>query len=264
MVQPLDNSDCDGIMEDGSSRSQANRRSAQAVPQFKALDQQRLYVAIARQIASQIRDLPLPPGSRLPPERDLANQFQVSRTTVREAMIALETIGLIEVRVGDGTYVCKTDAGTSAGRIEKFDVSGPSPLEQFRAREAIECAAAADAADNITTAELAELAHCLEEMKKDLDGLTAEATRFKFHNVVAVASRNTIFIKMIRELWEMRSGDMWRTIRDRVVTPAHHVEALQCRVALYEALYRRDRNGAAAAMSQLMDQIRGRFFNTSD
>lgn len=250
-------------MEDTSSRSQANRRPAQSAPPFKALDQQRLYVAIARQIASQIRDLPLPPGSRLPPERDLANQFQVSRTTVREAMIALETIGLIEVRVGDGTYVRQAATGTHAGRLEKFDVSGPSPLEQFRAREVIECASAADAADNITAAELREVLRCLKAMEEEIDGPSAEAHRFEFHNLIAIASRNSIFINMIRELWELRSGDMWRTIRDRVVEPAHHVEALRCRVQLYEALYRRDRAGAHAAMAALLDQIRDRFFDTT-
>ena len=251
-------------MEDSSTRPPGGGRLTQALPQFTALGQQRLYVAVARQIASQIHELPLLPGSKLPPERDLANQFQVSRTVVREAMIALETVGLIEVRVGDGTYVHQSVAGANPGSIDTFDVSGPSPLEQFRAREAIECATAADAADNITVAELGALARCLEEMKKDLDGLSAEASRYRFHNLVALASRNTIFIKMIRELWEMRSGDMWRTIRDRVVTPAHHVEALRCRSEIYEALFRRDRRGAQAAMSNLMEQIRSRFFDTSN
>ncbi len=251
-------------MKTTTTRTSTGADASPSVPRFKRLDQQRLYLAVARQIASQIRELPLPPGSRLLAERELASQFQVSRTTVREAMIVLETMGLIEVRVGDGTYVSQEAERKGLGSAERLDVSGPSPLEQFRARIVIESAAAADAADNITTTELTELARCLEAMKKDVDGPAAEAHRFEFHRLVAAASRNTIFIKVISDLWEMRTGHMWRTIRKRVVTPAHHVDALQCRMELYDALFRRDRRGAEVAMNQLMEQIRIRFFDIAD
>lgn len=233
-------------------------------PVFQAIEQPRLYVAIARQIAEHIRQAPLPPGTQLPPERDLARQFQVSRTTVREAMIALETMGLIEVKVGDGTYVRRSPDPAARVPWEKRGDPGPGPHEQFRARELIESAAAGDAALHITDAELATLAELLDAMERDLDGPAAEAHRFAFHDVIAKASRNTILVGVIRELWEMRAGEMWRTIRDRVVKPEHHVQALRDRRAIHDALARRDRPGAIEAMQRLMDRIRKRYFEQID
>ncbi|HSI39018.1 MAG TPA: FadR/GntR family transcriptional regulator [Xanthobacteraceae bacterium] len=259
MVQPLD------IWTKGEAPVRQKEPSSvlPAKPVFQAVEQPRLYVAIARQIAEQIRQAPLPPGTQLPPERDLAQQFQVSRTTVREAMIALETMGLIEVKVGDGTYV-RSPADAARAPWERGGDPGPGPHEQFRARELIECAAAGDAAVHITEAELAELARLLDAMERDLDGPTAEADRFAFHDVVARAARNSILIGVVRELWDMRSGDMWRTIRDRVVKPEHHVQALKDRRAIYECLRRRDGDGAVAAMQRLMDRIRKRYFEQID
>lgn len=235
-------------------------------PAFQAIEQPRLYVAIARQIAQQIRDGALASGAQLPAERDLARQFQVSRTTVREAMIALETMGLIDVRTGDGTYVKPPAATPEPARVswESTGDPGPSPIEQFRVRLVIECAAAADAAAKITPAELAKLKRALDAMAVDIDGPAAEAERFAFHDGIATASRNSIIIRLVRELWTLRAGEMWRTMRERAVRPEHHVQALQDRVDLYEALRRGDALGAEAAMRTLMERIRRRYFEQID
>ena len=72
---------------------------------FQPIDSQRLYQKVADQIGELIRSGEFKPGHRLPPERDLSKQLGVSRPVVREAMIALELAGLIEVRTGAGTFV---------------------------------------------------------------------------------------------------------------------------------------------------------------
>ena len=226
---------------------------------FRPVEQPRLYVAVARQIAAMIREAPLPPGAQFPAERDLARQFQVSRTTLREAMIALETMGMVEVRVGDGTYV--TDPGArKRPRWEGDGDPGPGPHEQFRARALVECAAAQDAAANITPAELEALAGVLAAMAADVDGPAAESLRFDFHMIVARASRNSILADIVLDLWQLRASEMWQTIRSRVARPVDHVDALGDRRAVYEALCRRDGAAAAAAMACLMDRIRQRYF----
>ena len=74
--------------------------------QLKQVDNRRLYQQIADQIRTLIREGNFPVGSRLPPERDLAQQLGVSRPSVREALIALEVEGSVEVRMGAGVYVC--------------------------------------------------------------------------------------------------------------------------------------------------------------
>lgn len=231
------------------------------VPPFRAIEQQRLYVVIARKIAEHIRSVPMTAGAPLPPERDLARQFQVSRTTLREAMIALETMGMVEVRVGDGTYVTDPRARRPP-RWDDIDDPGPGLHEQFRVRALVESAAAQDAATNITREELAALAGLLDAMQADIDGPEAEAQRHEFHTIVARASRNSILSDMVQDLWRLRSSQMWQTIRGRVAQEADHIEALQDRRAIYAALARRDGPGAAAAMGQLMDRIRQRYFSS--
>lgn len=231
---------------------------------FQPVEQPRLYVAVARQIAQQIRDIPLLPGTQLPSERDLAGQFQVSRTTLREAMIALETMDMIEVRVGDGTYVRSSAAKPFGIRWEQEGDPGPGPHEQFRVRVLAECAAAEDAAANISIEELQQLEDLISAMEMDIDGPSAEANRGAFHAGIAVASRNSILIGLIGQLWEMRASAMWRKIRDRAVQPQHHLEALSDRRAILQALRAEDGAAASAAMARLMDRIRQRYFGQLD
>src|SRR5438552_16002203 len=101
---------------------------------FHSIEPRRLYRQIADQIRGLIKSGEFPAGSRLPPERDLARQLGVSRPSVREALIALEVEGMVEVRIGSGIYVL---AGTAP-----HAANGPDPtagtLQVFRARSAIE------------------------------------------------------------------------------------------------------------------------------
>lgn len=238
----------------------SNSEIPRAVAGFRPVVMPRLYVAIARQIADYIRDTPLEPGAQLPPERDLTQQFQVSRTTVREAMIALETMGIVEVLVGDGTYV---RARLASGTLpwERDDDPGPGPHEQFRMRMLVECAAAEDAAKNITDTELERLRGFIAAMDADIDGPKAEMHRQAFHDVIAIASRNSIFVDTIRDLWRLRSGAMWKQLSARVVRPKHHELALADRKKILAALERHDADAAGAGMRRLLDRIRQRYFD---
>src|SRR6266478_3657647 len=118
---------------------------------FQSIEPRRLYRQIADQIRELIRSGEFVAGSRLPPERDLAKQLGVSRPSVREALIALEVEGLVEVRIGSGIYVL----GPSV-RAEGEDPGGgpvhgavdatAGPFELMRARYTIESECAALAA----------------------------------------------------------------------------------------------------------------------
>src|SRR5438045_9272250 len=93
----------------------------------------RLYRQIADQLRALIERGEFAVGTRLPPERDLAVQLGVSRPSVREALIALEVEGLVEVRMGSGIYVRHSDPGAARQRV-----TGEGPLQQIRARQLIE------------------------------------------------------------------------------------------------------------------------------
>ena len=132
---------------------------------FQAVATQRLYEQVAGQVTELVARGEFKPGDRLPPERDLAKALGVSRPTVREAMIALEIAGLVEVRVGAGTFVtdkASTNGGTN-GRL--FEGVGSSPLELIAARRTIEPEVAALAAQLATEAELTAIVdECWAEM----------------------------------------------------------------------------------------------------
>ena len=86
---------------------------------FQSIEPRRLYRQIADQIRALIKSGEFPAGSRLPPERDLARQLGVSRPSVREALIALEVEGMVEVRIGSGIYVLAGEAGIRRARSPK-------------------------------------------------------------------------------------------------------------------------------------------------
>ena len=104
---------------------------------------ERSYRELAEKVVELVREGEFPPGTRLPSERALAERFAVSRTAVREAIIALEVQGLVEVRMGSGIYIA---AGANDGRPGVGLPSGPGPIEALRARCLIESEIAAQAA----------------------------------------------------------------------------------------------------------------------
>ncbi|MEA2698933.1 MAG: hypothetical protein QOI66_3204, partial [Myxococcales bacterium] len=171
--------------------------------QFQPLGTRRLY----RQIAEQIRDLlasgQYALGARLPPERDMAAQLKVSRTSVREAIIALELAGLVEVRIGSGIYVSRVPA---AGQplFEAGDV-GPGAFELLKARRIVEGEVAAEAAESIEPASLAALSQILDGMERAEPGSQAydEGDR-QFHIGIAEATHNGALTQTVRMYWDQR------------------------------------------------------------
>src|SRR5438034_11600799 len=97
---------------------------------FQSIEPRRLYRQIAEQIRALIRSGEFVAGSRLPPERDLAKQLGVSRPSVREALIALEVEGLVEVKIGSGIYVLGSGNGPSSEHPASL---GPAAAEASHA-----------------------------------------------------------------------------------------------------------------------------------
>ena len=123
---------------------------------LKAVQSQRRFEQVAEQISKLIKKGKLNPGERLPPERELAKQLEVSRPTVREAMIALEISGMIEVRVGSRIYVLNTShRDLKIGN--EIMCMWPCPLELLEARQEIETA-------NVVLAAQCIEKECLEQL----------------------------------------------------------------------------------------------------
>ena len=205
---------------------------------------QRLYQGVAQAIIDGIESGQYPGGTRLPGERELAEQFGVSRVTIREAEIALEAQGYIVVKTGSGVYVRKERERTGP------TLPNVSAFELTTARSVIEAEAAALAAVNISDAEIAELGRLIDGMA------AADAARSKdgedldqqFHLTIARATGNAAVEHLVVQLWRMRSElPQVREIYAGVCDANATTRAVEHR-AIFEALQRHDSGAARTAM----------------
>ena len=157
--------------------------------------EKRLYRRILDKMLILIDSGEFPVGGRLPPERELAERFDVSRPTIREAVIALEVLNRVEVKTGSGIYVLPFDAGG-----DRYDPS-ISAYELTEARALIEGEAAALAATQISAEQLVELENALHEMADDD---AHEAADRRFHAIISEATNNKMILSVTRELWDVR------------------------------------------------------------
>ncbi|UIJ47202.1 FadR family transcriptional regulator [Sphingomonas cannabina] len=172
--------------------------------------QERLYEHVKKEIAAKIAAHEYPVGSKLPSERLLSQAYAVSRPTIREALIALELDGQVEVRHGYGIIV--TSASPAGGKANEADVG---PFELLEARRAIEAETCALAAQHADAEDVRALEALLEEMVSTLgDFPTCEDADRRFHLAIARASRNSAFEAVVEQLWDMRD----RSAQYRLVT----------------------------------------------
>ncbi len=162
----------------------------------------RLYRSVLERLEKLIDDGEYPPGGRLPPERELAERFNVSRPTIREAIIALEALDRVEVKTGSGVYVL--NAPSKKNGID----TTVSAFELTEARALIEGEAAALAATMMTDEHLAELETVLHEMADESeDGkLVSELADQKFHHIISEATQNKMLSSVIDNLWYVRDN----------------------------------------------------------
>ncbi|WP_407048452.1 FadR/GntR family transcriptional regulator [Methyloraptor flagellatus] len=228
---------------------------------FQAIETQRLYQQVAQQVAGLIHGGELGPGERLPPERDLARRLGVSRPTVREAMIALEIAGLVEVRVGSGIYVRQPNGAD--GAAPSFD-EGPSPYEIVDARLMIEPLIAADAARNATAADDAAIASTLAELEAAGTRELREAADRRFHTLIARAAGNSVMVTFVESLWAGMSSTLFAALADRTGLPEIRAITLADHRAIATGIRARDPGEAAEAMRAHLAQVRKVLDTTAD
>src|SRR3989475_3438037 len=135
-------------------RRKAGGEPADPVIELGPIKSTRIYEEIVRQVKQLIAEGRLKSGDRLPPERELAEKFVVSRTSVREALRALESLGLIEIRAGEGTFVREMSVDELVGPLALVLTSQREAIgELFEARRGLEPAIAALAAGRRAAAE---------------------------------------------------------------------------------------------------------------
>jgi len=212
---------------------------------------QRLYKHVADKLIKTIESGRYPIGSRLPAERELAIEYSVSRPTIREAMIALEIAGKVEVRKGSGVYVIDDKNGD--GKTLELDIG---PFELTQARMLIESEAAGLAATMISEQELEVLESVIKKMIAENEGdKTGELADKEFHLLIAAATRNSAIASIVEELWNLRESSaltrtMYDTVRLTGVRPA-----IDEHWAIYNALKAGNSEKARQAMRDHLSRV---------
>ena len=224
---------------------------------IKMVESPRLYRHIAAQLSGLIAKGEFAVGQRLPSERELAAQLGVSRPSLREALIALELEGLVEVRIGSGVWV--TASSAERGTVKPLH-EGEGPFELLRARGLFEGEIAAVAARTATERDLDGIRSALSAMERlERKNQDFSAADRDFHIQIAASTRNSVLAATVQDLWDRGRGAMWDLMEERVLTPAHRSATIDDHRAIYRALEAHDPRDARHAMRSHLKRVGSEF-----
>lgn len=213
---------------------------------LQVVSNRKLYLQIADQIRDQVEAGAAKPGQQLPSERELAQTLGVSRPTVREALIALEVAGMVEIKVGVGAFV-----RGSADAADLSTLNGQSPLETMAVRRLLEPEAAALAASNMSEAGRAAIKAIVEQMRAETEkNIWSGASDSALHMTIASECGNLVLQSMIERLWNIRTEGLDQRFHQHLAELAgvrNHI--MDDHERIVAAILRADGEGARRAMS---------------
>ena len=216
----------------------------------KPLLRTRLYEQVAEQITAWITDNGLQNGDRLPAERELATRLGVSRATLSQALVALEVVGVVTVRHGDGTVV--TGSPRSARIVEAIRAHADRLPEIIETRDALETKIAALAAGRRTDDDMARIDDALASMEADIEsgGRGVEGDE-RFHGAVTAAAHSLLLARLMDEI-----GDLIKESRiESLSQPGRPRASLAGHTAIAEAIRAGDPAEAARAMHAHVEMV---------
>ena len=220
----------------------------------------RIYEEIVRQVKQLIAEGRLKSGDRLPPERELAEKFVVSRTSVREALRALESLGLIEIRPGEGTFVRQVSLDALVGPLALVMTSQREAIgELFEARRVLEPAIAVLAAGRATPEEIHEMERILEDQAKEIAaGKTGLAQDAAFHAAIGTAAHNRAITRIAHAIMDL----LTQSREESLNTPGRPTRSHQDHRRILRAIARRQATAARQAMLDHLVAVEGLVLGT--
>ncbi len=215
----------------------------------------RLSDVVSERLLAAIREAHLPPGAKLPSERELGDQFGVSRTVIREAVRDLAARGILEVRSGSGATVARVDSSNVSDAIALFlrrkGLLDPSKIHEVR--QTIELQTVRLAAQRGTDEHIAEIRRVHEHLNEvQSDPEEASLADVEFHRAIAKATENELFLMLVDSL-----SDVMTDVRRATSGQLGRIQVgMRQHETILEALERRDVEGAVQAMQEhLLDSL---------
>ncbi|MFC0228203.1 transcriptional regulator ExuR [Serratia aquatilis] len=222
----------------------------------------RLYQQLAAELKRRIEGGVYPVGDKLPAERYIAEEMNVSRTVVREAIIMLEVEGYVEVRKGSGIHVISNQQKNLVIPGDSLEFATAGPFELLQARQLIESNIAEFAATQVTKQDIVLLMEIQEQARKE-DRFRDSQWDLKFHVQVALATQNSAMATIVEKMWAQRvSNPYWIKLHEHIDERSiaswcdDHDEILK-------ALIRKDPHGAKLAMWQHLENTKQMLFNAT-
>jgi DNA-binding FadR family transcriptional regulator len=234
---------------------QAERLLDARLPQIETV---RLYRQIADLLSERIDQGLFPIGTLLPAERDLAQQLGVSRTSVREALIALEVGGKVSIRVGHGVQILEaTPRPVAAERSADAAEADIGPIQLMEARRHVELKTAELAAENRTEGNLERMRQAMDVQAK---AKSAHAPQYRdgdrnFHVEIARAGGNTAYAVLVAALWDYRSKPLFKKFEELLVGPDRPAKTAKEHRDIFDAIVSRDATAAHEAMRRHLDAV---------
>jgi len=209
----------------------------------------RLCRVVADRILALIQDEGIAAGERLPSERDLATKLSVSRASLREAVLALELGGVVEVRGGSGVYICEKEVEEDIPEV------GPGPFEVLSARRLIEAEVAAIAARVATDASIDAILKAVLAMEKHHENYASNENADRdFHLAIARATGNSALVGTMEYLWNQR-GRLWHRLKEHFQTEELRQLTLTDHRNILEAIVAHDPAAARRAMRAHLERV---------
>jgi GntR family transcriptional repressor for pyruvate dehydrogenase complex len=245
------------VARDGRRPADPARRGIEIAP----IKSTRIYEEIVRQVKQMIAEGRLKSGDRLPPERDLAEKFVVSRTSVREALRVLESLGLIEIRAGEGTFVRGVSVESLIEPLALVMAAQREAIgELFEARRVLEPAIAALAAGRATPEEIHEMERILEDQAKEIAaGKTGLAQDAAFHAAIGTAAHNRAITRIAHAIMDL----LTQSREESLNTPGRPTRSHQDHRRILLAITRRNATAARQAMLDHLVAVEGLVLGTA-
>jgi GntR family transcriptional regulator, uxu operon transcriptional repressor len=213
----------------------------------------RLYRQISAVLLKYIQDGQFKPGEALPAERDLAKKLGVSRSSVREALIALEMLGWVEIRTGHGVFV-RTNAPETAAANAAIEEGGVADL--LKAREFFESELCVLAARHATDAQLAQMSAIVDRMNElDTDDEAFHEADRHFHILIGQMTGNPVLLEVLTQLWNKRYSPMYKRFEAHYTERYLAPDLAQEHHQIFEAIRQRDGQAARERMRMHLHHV---------